>query len=190
VRAVSAIVPAAGLSRRMGGPNKLLLPWNDTTMVGAVVRTLLACGLDVVVVTGRDAEVVGEAARGARTVFNTRFTEGLGSSISAGVAACPKAEGFLITLGDMPSLDATAVQAVVEQFEEAPPDAIIAAVYEDDPARLGHPVLFGASYREALLKLSGDVGARAILKCAIDKVIRVPMRGHLDDLDTAADLEA
>jgi molybdenum cofactor cytidylyltransferase len=188
VRAVSAIVPAAGMSRRMGGPNKLLLPWNDTTIVGMVVRTLLACGLDVVVVTGRDAEEVAAAASGARTVFNARFAEGLGSSISTGVAACPEAEGFLIALADMPSLSTSVVRMLVEQLEEAPLDAIIAAVYEDDPARLGHPVLFGASYREALLKLSGDVGARAILKCAIDKVIRVPVGGHLNDLDTPTDM--
>ena len=64
---VSAVVPAAGLSSRMEGRNKLLLPWEGGTVVGAVVSGLLSCALDVVVVTGRDAELVAEAVSPART---------------------------------------------------------------------------------------------------------------------------
>jgi molybdenum cofactor cytidylyltransferase len=189
VPAVSAIVPAAGLSRRMGGPNKLLLPWKDTTVIGAVVRTLLACGLEVLVVTGRDAEEVAQAATPARTVFNPRFEDGLGTSIATGAGACKGDGGFLIALADMPNLRPHVVWDLLIRLSHASPDAIVAPVYKEDAGRLGHPILFGAKYQDALMALGGDAGARAILQTHQDKVLRVPVSGRLDDVDTPADLE-
>ncbi len=178
--AVSAIVPAAGLSTRMGGPNKMLLPYGESTIVGTVVRTLLACDLDVVVVTGRDAALVSEAAEPARAVFNERYREGLGTSIACGVAACPPDHGYLIALGDMPELSTDVVRLLAAQAE---PDAILAPVYAQEPDRPGHPVLFGSIYRESLLGLTGDEGARAVLRANRGKLRLIPVAGALVDID-------
>ena len=59
---VRAIVLAAGLSRRMNGQNKLLLPYGEVTVIQAVVQALRRCPVDIVVVTGRDADQVAYAA--------------------------------------------------------------------------------------------------------------------------------
>ncbi|MFI5385473.1 MAG: NTP transferase domain-containing protein [Fimbriimonadales bacterium] len=187
MRAISAIVPAAGLSSRFGGPNKLLQPWGDMTVVGAVVRTLLDCGLRVVVVTGRDADLVAKAVEPARAVFNPRFEEGLGASIAAGVAASGPVAGFLIALGDMPGLQEGTVRALLTEFEGSPPDSIWAPVYAGEPDRPGHPMLFGSAYREALQALTADEGARRIVRANRDKLRLLPVPGDLNDLDRPGD---
>ena len=184
---VSAVVPAAGLSSRMEGPNKLLLPWEGGTVVGAVASCLLSCGLDVVVVTGRDAELVAEAVSPARTVFNPDFAEGLGRSISVGVGACAEAEGWMIALGDMPGLDLGVVKLLLSRFASAGSDAIVAPVYSAEPERHGHPVIFGAAYRDELLALSDDSGARPIVARHLDLLVSVVVEGSLGDIDTPGD---
>ncbi len=87
---ISAIVLAAGLSRRMG-EFKILLPWRDRTVVEQIVATLVDAGLpDILVVTGHRAEDVTAklSATRARAVLNPRFEQGeMLSSIQAGLSA-------------------------------------------------------------------------------------------------------
>ena len=99
---------AAGLSRRMGGPNKLLRSYQGKPLLahalGAAEKIEF---LDRIAVTGRDsAETEALAASfGFQCVFNPRFIEGLGTSIAAGAGALsPDISGVFIALGDMPGL--------------------------------------------------------------------------------------
>ncbi|HEY0866863.1 MAG TPA: nucleotidyltransferase family protein, partial [Fimbriimonas sp.] len=142
----------------MGGENKLLRRWGTSTVVGAVVRNLLGCLTDVLVVTGHQADEVRTAVHPAPTLFNPRYGEGLGTSIAAGVAARPGADGYLIALGDMPGLSVDVVRSMLSRFDEAGSNAIVAPIYLSDPARAGHPVLFGSAYRQELMQLTGDRG--------------------------------
>jgi CTP:molybdopterin cytidylyltransferase MocA len=169
----------------MGGPNKLLLPYGGTTVVGAVVQTLLACGLDVVVVTGRDALDVERSVAPARTVFNYEFASGLGSSIAAGVAQVPEQNAVLVALGDMPSLRKDVVGLLVERSAR---DAIVVPRYLETPDVPGHPVLFGQLFRTALLQLKGDKGARAVIETDPTRVVTLDVPGALVDVDQPGDL--
>jgi molybdenum cofactor cytidylyltransferase len=179
---VSAIVPAAGLATRMGGPNKMLLPWGSSTVLGAVVSTLLPLVDEVIVITGRDAEEVSHAAHPAIAVYNPRFKQGLGGSIAVGVGVSADSDGFLIALGDMPELSAAVVQRL---FEELEPGRIVVARYEGVQ---GHPVLFGRNFRSELEALKGDAGGRSILNSHPDSVEFVEFGGELRDLDSPEDL--
>ena len=183
---ISAIVPAAGLASRFGGPNKLLQPYKGSTVVGTVVATLLDCGLDVVVVTGRDSAEVSDAVAPARSVFNPRFEEGLGSSIAFGVPLCLPSDGYLIALGDMPGIRPDVVRSLVASLDS--PAAIVAPVYEEEPERPGHPVLFGSAYADRLGRVSGDQGAREILREFKANVVFVSVAGSLIDIDEPVDL--
>ena len=184
MRAVSAVVPAAGLSRRFGGPNKLLRPFGETAGVGTVVRTLLGCGLEVVVVTGRDSDEVARAAAPARCVFNAEFELGLGSSIAAGVRATPEGSAVLVALGDMPDLRTDVVRAILEAYEEADAGAIVAPLYSEEPDRHGHPVLFSPAHRPALAALRDDSGARSVVEANRKKLVLVPAQGGLAGIDS------
>ena len=173
----------------MGGPNKLLLPWHGETVLRAVVDTLLFCELEVVVVTGRDADEVAEEVPPARTVFNPDFAEGLGRSIAVGVEVCRPGIPILIALGDMPRLDPEVVLSIVARWQQEPDDAIIAPVYSAEPDRHGHPVLFGPPYRDALLALSGDEGARSIVKANHERLVTIAVEGSLTGIEVPADIE-
>ena len=173
----------------MGGPNKLLLPWHGGTVLRAVVDTLLFCELEVVVVTGRDADEVAEEVPPARTVFNPEFVEGLGRSISVGVEACRPGIPILLALGDMPALDPAVVLSIVARWQQESEDAIIAPVYSEEPDRHGHPVLFGPSYRDALLGLEGDEGARSIVKANLERLVTIAVDGSLHGIEVPADIE-
>lgn len=186
---IVAIVPAAGLSRRFGGPNKLLQPWGDSTVVATTVNMLLGCGLPTIVVTGRDADQVASAVHPAQAVFNPRFEDGLSSSIAVGVSNAGACDGFLIALGDMPTLRADVVTTLIDAFNQSPNNIILAPVYKEEPDRPGHPVLFGSAYRKELEALTGDGGARSVVRAHREKLRLVPVEGHLADIDEAKDLD-
>ena len=180
---VSAIIPAAGLSSRMGGPNKLLALYRDQrTVVGSVVGVLLNCNLNVMVVTGRDADEVAKAVSPAKTVFNPHFEDGLGSSIAVGVRACEESDGYLIALGDMPGIHPALISELISKLE---PTSIVVPIAGN--GMFGHPVLFGSEYRNDLEKLGGDTGGKPILLAHQDKIIRIPVKKHLIDLDSKED---
>ncbi len=85
---ISAIILAAGESKRMGQP-KMLLPWGEVTVLGQVISTYQAAGVeDVLVVTGGAREQVEGIVRqhGARSVFNEQFAGGgMLSSLQCGL---------------------------------------------------------------------------------------------------------
>jgi CTP:molybdopterin cytidylyltransferase MocA len=169
----------------MGGENKLLLPYRGSTVVGKVVQTLLGCGLDVVVVLGRDAERVANAVVPARTVLNTNFESGLGSSIAVGAAHVPIGSHILIALGDMPDLRPEVVLSLVAEVR---PGTIVVPRYERTPNEPGHPVVFGSDYREKLAGLTGDSGARSVIAANRASVVTLVFEGSLPDIDTHDDL--
>ncbi len=168
----------------MGGPNKLLLPWGDLTVIRSTVLALCGEVDDIVVVTGRDSEAVARQVGDlARTVFNPSFELGAGGSIAIGVLECNPEDAILIALGDMPGLQAAVVQALREGLESAGPDAIRRPRYQDDPDVPGHPVLFGSGYRDEMLALEGDDGAKDILARHAQLVREILCPGCLPDLD-------
>ncbi len=183
------ILLAAGLSRRMAGPNKLLQPYRGEPLLAHALRGAAEGGLaDLVAVTGRDrAEVCAIAASfGFRCVHHARFADGLGASIAAGARnVVPSLAGVFIALGDMPEIRAGDYRLLASRFEYR---AIAAPVHRG--AR-GHPVLFCASYLAELSALAGDEGARSILKRHWTRAIDVESenRGVLRDIDTPEDFK-
>ena len=189
-----AIILAAGLSKRMGGPNKLLQPYRGKPLLAFALETASSLMRDdagarlsdCVVVTGRDAPEVSAmaASQGLRSVHNPDFAAGLGSSIAIGASNISgDVAGIFVALGDMPSVLAADYDALAADFK---PGAIAIPIHKG--AR-GHPVLFCASYRDELAALGGDEGARSILKRHSSALIEVNSEnpGVLQDFDEPQD---
>ncbi len=87
---ISAIIPAAGQSKRMGQP-KLLLPWGSTTVLGKVIETVQAAGIeDILVVTGGARNEVEKIITNykVRMVYNENFEhEEMLGSIQLGLSS-------------------------------------------------------------------------------------------------------
>lgn len=194
---IAAVLLAAGRSSRYGeaGDTKLLLPWGSegVPMVAAVADALKAAGLRrIVAVLGHRADAVGAALRdrGVETVLNPDYAAGMSTSLAVGVRAAPQqADGYLIALGDMPAVTAVTVSLLCQAFEAAEPPAIAAPAHA---GRRGHPVLFGRAFREELLDLSGDHGARDLFARHAGRLVDVAVddQGVLTDVDTWAQYRA
>jgi len=164
-RRVTAILLAAGLSKRLGR-NKLLLPLGDETVIRKTAKAVLASAVsEVVLVTGHEEAMVREAVSGLslRITHNPRYTEGQSTSMIAGIEAAPEdTEAYLFVLGDQPLLTPEIVNGLIALYEESRPDALIAAPTFE--GRRGNPALFAASVRDELLRASGDAGGRGIIR--------------------------
>ena len=181
---LSGIVLAAGRSSRMEGTNKLLLPWKEQSVLQVVVERVCEVGLgEVVVVTGHQRAEVEEALSRypVRMVHNPDFTEGMAASIRVGVEAAAGEQGYLFALGDMPQITGKTMLKVAEALKSS---ETIAVPVRD--GRRGHPVAIGSAYRDALLALTGDQGARPVLANNAANVVEVTVEdeGIFVDVDT------
>lgn len=190
---VAAIVLAAGSSRRMGSVNKLLADFRGKPMLLHVieaVRGSRAC--EVVVVAGHEAERVRLLVDGLadRIVFNRLHTEGLSTSIVAGLdAVAADVDGVVVCLGDMPRLRADHIDRLISAFAPGKGRDICVPVHA---GRRGNPVLLGRRYFEEMRAVVGDKGARDLVAAHPEAVVEVEMADDavLHDIDTPGALAA
>lgn len=192
--AISAIVLAAGESRRMGEP-KLVLPWGDTTVLGQVVATFAAAGIeDILVVTGGvrkkvEAEVARLAERyPVQAIFNPGFAVGgMLGSIQAGLEALgPKVYAALIGLGDQPQVQEKTIRCICAAFVQTDSPLIIPSFQ----GRRGHPWLVARSLWPEILVLPPSATPRQFLHAYAGKINYVLAdESILKDLDTPEDYD-
>lgn len=188
---IAAVVLAAGRSRRMEGPNKLIADVGGAPMIARVVDTLLSTPLrPVVVVLGHEAERVRDAlpGRGVRFVVNPDAAEGMSTSLRAGLDALEGVDAALVCLGDMPWVRPAHVEALCAAFDPMEGRAICVPFHE---GKRGNPVLWAARYFDEMRALSGDTGARELLERHGDAVWSVPVddAGVTLDVDTREALQ-
>jgi len=177
---------AAGLARRMGR-QKLLLQLQGKPVVRLSVEHIVSHVEDVVVVTGPEDTAIRQALEGlpVRFAVNPRPQDGQGTSIAAGVAALkPWTTAALIALGDQPRMPAAVVPALLDAFRRSG-QAIVAPVYQGVH---GTPVLFSSEVFGELRALTGDAGARAVVKVNPERVEAVAFDIAMPpDVDTPED---
>ncbi len=184
---IGALLIAAGGSTRLGQP-KQLVDVRGEPMVRRQARLLLALQpACVVVVTGAAGTDVAAAVNGLEVtrIHNPDWAEGMGRSIACGIRAMPeRVRGALLLLVDQYRLEAEDLHALIERWSEDPQSVALAGW---DGER-GPPTLFPRSLFERLSRLSGDQGARPVLKRFRGRQQVVPLPNAAVDLDTAADL--
>ena len=191
---IVAIVPAAGLSTRMG-KNKLFLTYDSKFLIVHAVDTLLNSAIgQVIVVVGHEADKVKESLRGkpVTIVENADYRDGLSTSIRTGLAAAPaEADAIMIFLPDQPLLEPGDVNRLARAFAEAAAlgKSFVVPFFK---GQRGNPVILDASYRESILEVVGDVGCRRVIKRNPDRVFPVEMETDhvVRDVDTLQDYEA
>ncbi|MYC08109.1 MAG: nucleotidyltransferase family protein [Chloroflexi bacterium] len=151
---VSAILTAAGESRRMGRP-KPLLAWRGTTLVEHQISALFDGGAaEVVVVVGHEADAVAAqvAHTGARCVPNPDYLQGKTTSIKSGLSAISAdADAIMLLAVDQPRT-ASIVSAVVRAHIAG--DALITSPRYEGHG--GHPLIFAASLRGELSRITEE----------------------------------
>ncbi len=194
MRALGAIVLAAGPSERFGTENKLLVDIGGDALIRVVVGAVIGAGIaDVVAVTGCDEERIAAALEGlpVRYARNATWRSGMGTSIAAGIAALGKdTEGAFVVPGDMPRLTSDLLLRLAAAFEGSRRQAIVFPVNAAGEQR--NPVLWPKRFFPELMTLSGPKGAKALLEARSDKCLAVSVEDPaiLEDIDTQEDLQA
>ncbi|RZI84881.1 MAG: nucleotidyltransferase family protein [Rubrivivax sp.] len=182
---VCGVLLAAGLGRRWreagGQCNKLMHPWDGCTpLVVQAARALKDALPHAVAVVRPDAPEVAKALQGCgmRLLWADPALEGMGHSLAAAIRQTAPAHGWVITLGDMPSIQPDTIRHVAWALRAGHP---LVAPFQGD--RRGHPVGFGRAHGPALAALQGDVGARLLLNTLADRIHRLDVSDegiHLD----------
>jgi molybdenum cofactor cytidylyltransferase len=157
----------------------------------AAALALASRARPVIVVTGFEAERVATALKdlGVEIAHNPDFAQGIGTSLRAGLRAVPPAsEGALILLGDMPRVDASVLDALLAAFAANGTESICVPVHA---GRRGNPVLWGRAYFPEMMRLSGDRGAKQLMRLHPGKIVEVEVGTDsiFKDIDLAADLD-
>lgn len=180
VRVVTAIIPAAGQSARLGQP-KQLVRLDGEALVHRAARIALEAGCSrVVVVEGAVPlrDVLTDLAVEVVTCPSWRLGPGASLREGAGVAG---EVAVVVVLADQYAVTAAQLRALI-----AAPGEVAAAFYA---GALGVPARFSVKYSGVLLSLQDSQGAKAWLRAHADIVTGVDMPDAELDLDTPGQLE-
>lgn len=169
---ISAILLAAGQSKRMNGENKLIKEIQGIPLVKHSVKNILSSSIDeLIIVLGYQKEIIEKLIsknEKIKIVFNKNFENGMASSIKTGLNHfSEKTESFFICLGDMPLVNHNIYNQLIKFKDNK---EIIVPTYK---GRQGNPVLFGKSMKEEIKIIIGDVGAKKILELNKDKILNL-----------------
>ena len=181
---IAIVLLAAGQSRRMG-QDKLLrqLPSGERLLENRI-HTILAAGSVPYVAVPNEPQKAGLVAKTSAIPVQVSGTaQGMGDSISTAIRVLPEdIAGIMILLSDLPDVTADDLRALLTRFDG---ETILRAATE--AGKPGHPVIFPARYRPQLEALSGDIGARDLLKSEPVDLYPLPGQNAVRDLDTPED---
>ncbi|MBK7477741.1 MAG: nucleotidyltransferase family protein [Haliscomenobacter sp.] len=190
---VSAILLAAGESRRMGAANKLFLEVGGKSMIQTTLDALCESPVaEIIVVSNPEnfARLDDRIRSSFRIVINPDFQLGMTTSIQKGIKqAAGDADGYMICMSDQPFLPAAEYTLLIEGFSAAlreDPFCILVPFYRE---KKGNPVVFSNHYREDLLAHPDMDGCKGIIEKNRAHVVRqnMPTNAVLRDIDTPED---
>lgn len=192
---IAVLIMAAGQASRFGSC-KQLHPYGEKTLLQRMVDEVNAAFSSdayphVFVVTGCYREAICKEIKNAQFIYNSKWEEGLGSSIALAVKTVSNAEvnhykGVLIVLADQIALKAVHVKNLLSHFSE---ESIVCACYSGVN---GVPALFPQCYLGELESLKGGQGAKRILNSKSreleSEIITIDIPEAAIDIDRPDDL--
>jgi molybdenum cofactor cytidylyltransferase len=215
---ITAIVLAAGLSRRMGNENKLLLPFGQSTILTTTLANILSAKIgETLVVVGHEAQNVQAALTTWRDLqvavlpnegplsistwrdlkvallTNNHYEKGMTTTIQTGVAAADaESLGYMICLSDMPFITPSEYTFLANEFLnilKTDKQAIVQPIFKE---KRGNPTIFSSFYKNHILELTDTEGCKPIVKANAAHVylVEMPTDSVLRDIDTQGDYAA
>ena len=169
---ISAILLAAGQSKRMGDENKLTKKINGIPLIKHSIKNILSSSVDeLIVVIGYQKKIIEKLIdknEKIKIIFNKDFESGVATSIKLGINnLTEQSEAFFICLGDMPMVNKFIYNQLIKSRNNK---EIVVPTYKKQQ---GNPVLFSKSLKSKIITIQGDVGAKKILELNKDKILNV-----------------
>jgi len=166
---ISAILLAAGQSKRMNGENKLTKKIHGLPLINHSIKNILSSSIDeLIIILGHQKDSVEkliDSNKKIKIVNNDDYKKGIASSIIVGLNnLSKKSDAFFICLGDMPFVNKKVYNKLIESINIK---EILIPTYKNIR---GNPILFSKSMKEKLLNIDGDIGGKKIISKNNDKV--------------------
>jgi molybdenum cofactor cytidylyltransferase len=190
---VSAIILAAGTSRRMGQA-KQLLPLGGSTILAQTIQNVRSATLhQKILVLGSSADAISRQLpsallEGLKVVVNQGYRQGIASSLHEGLSALDQqSDAALIILGDQPFIRSQTLDQLIESYRHSRAQVVIPSYR----GTRGNPVLLDRSLFPEVMQLEGDIGCRAIFGKHLDGILNVEVEdvGVLLDIDNLEDYD-
>ncbi len=161
---VHCLLLAAGSSQRFGSPKALHIMPNGKPMIINTLELYRGIGVDItVVIQAGDHDLAAVLKpRDVALLENQNATVGLSQSIVKGVEHQSESRAWLIALADMPYVSPNTLASIVKLA--SPERIVIPRSITKGVVRLGNPVCIGHAFKAHLLQLSGDLGAKNLIK--------------------------
>ncbi|ARN75738.1 nucleotidyltransferase family protein [Oceanicoccus sagamiensis] len=182
----TALVLAAGYSRRFGSDKKMAILDNGNRMISQTIENIARSKLDYrIVIKPSDSDLLGRLFDPTTFIIAKHSAKGMGQSITEGLLAiADDYPACLICLADMPYILPATYQRIAESIDGY--DAVL-PFYQGTQ---GNPVAIAKSLYPQFLQLNGDSGGKAIIQSS--GVKRYPLHtddhGILRDIDLPADI--
>lgn len=186
---VSAIIMAAGLSKRMN-QDKLIMKIKGKYIFEFIFEKINKCTdyFQEVIVVAKDDIILAKATEfGFIAVKNEVSHLGQSESLKLGIKKSCKVDGYMFFTADQPFISEETIKKLINAFEKSP-NNIVLPYYNGIK---GSPVIFPEIFKEQLLKLEGDTGGKIIIKDNWNKTIKVhiySLNEHID-IDTIEDYD-
>lgn len=186
---VSAIIMAAGLSKRMN-QEKLKMKIDNKYIFEYIFETVENCKscFDEVIVVAKDETILNKAFHlGFKTVRSEISYLGQSASIKLGIQNSSVADAYMFFVADQPFIKEDTIKKLIGALEENP-NKIIVPFYNGVN---GNPTIFPKTFNNDLLKLEGDTGGKLIIKDNEADLIKVHIQTNNEfiDIDTVEDYE-
>ena len=190
---ISAILLAAGESKRMVDENKLIKKYKSIPLIKHAVSNVLNSPIDeLIIVLGYQKKaiekIIGENKK-IKFIANPNFESGIASSIKKGLDSLSKeTEAFFICLGDMPNVNKEIYNQLINASFSNKDKEIFVPYYQE---RQANPILFSKKMKDEIQKIEGDFGAKKIIADNEKKVFKLSIqdKGVITDFNNITDFE-
>jgi molybdenum cofactor cytidylyltransferase len=183
------IILAAGRSARLGSP-KQLLSYQGKNLLQHTIDVALDSEIGpVIVVLGSGIEEISNQldTNSLTITENPNWESGMASSVVCGINTIinlnPDTEAVILMVCDQPFVNAKLLKDLIKKHKESG-SSIVASSYENIK---GTPALFHKKHFNELFALTGDSGARSLIKRYAELIEVIPFDQGSIDIDTIDD---
>ena len=186
---ISCLVLAAGLSSRMSIGNKLLLKVKSLTIIEKTIKNLCKSNIDnFFIILGHQSNLLSKALKNFKIplIINDSYKEGISSSIKQGIIRIDnKSNGVMICLADMPKITSKTYNILIETFKRFYDRTHPLIILPEYKGKTGNPVILSHHFFLELKKISGDIGAKYLIKKnkKYVKKVNISEKHILEDID-------
>lgn len=187
------MVLAAGRSSRFADGHKLLANAGGKPLIRHTLEAVAASPVDeIILVLSFESHdpVIAAVGKGRwASVINGVAEYGLSSSLNSGLSMLPaELDGVLVVLGDMPGITPDLIERLLVKAAEYP-GSIVYPLTPD--SKQGHPVFWPNDILPEFAELTGDQGAKPLLRRHAHRIVTIPAdESAAVDIDTVEDLAA